>query len=73
MAAWLFSEQKLRSRFPGNLICLALFLGLDWVHTAWVQRNALKVTGKGLGCFTVRDLTRVFGLRPDCSCIRAWG
>ena len=55
------------------IFCLALFLGLDWVHTAWVQRNALKVTGKGLGCFTVRDLTRVFGLRPDCSCIRAWG
>ena len=26
MAAWLFSEQKLRPRFPGNLICMALFL-----------------------------------------------
>jgi cell division protein FtsW len=26
VAAWLFSEQKLRPRFPGNLICLALFL-----------------------------------------------
>ena len=24
--AWLFSEQKLRPRFPGNLICFALFL-----------------------------------------------
>src|ERR1700730_6365654 len=26
VAAWLFSEQKLRPGFPGNLICLALFL-----------------------------------------------
>ena len=26
VAAWLFSEQKLRPRFPGNLICFALFL-----------------------------------------------
>jgi cell division protein FtsW len=26
VAAWLFSEQKLRPRFPGNLICIALFL-----------------------------------------------
>jgi cell division protein FtsW len=25
VAAWLFAEQKLRPRFPGNLICLALF------------------------------------------------
>ncbi len=55
------------------LFCVALFLTLDWFHTARVQRNALRVTGKGLGCFTVRDMTRVFSLRPDCSCIRAWG
>jgi cell division protein FtsW len=26
VAAWLFSEQKLRPWFPGNLICMALFL-----------------------------------------------
>ena len=26
VAAWLFSEQKLRPRLPGNLICTALFL-----------------------------------------------
>ena len=26
VAAWLFAEQKLRSRFPGNLICIVLFL-----------------------------------------------
>jgi cell division protein FtsW len=26
VTAWLFSEQKLRPRFPGNLICAALFL-----------------------------------------------
>src|ERR1700758_18734 len=26
VAAWLFAEQKLRPRFPGNLICIALFL-----------------------------------------------
>jgi cell division protein FtsW len=26
VSAWLFSEQKLRPRFPGNLICIALFL-----------------------------------------------
>jgi len=26
VAAWLFSEQTLRPRFPGNLICTALFL-----------------------------------------------
>jgi cell division protein FtsW len=25
VAAWLFAEQKLRPRFPGNLICIALF------------------------------------------------
>jgi cell division protein FtsW len=25
VAAWLFSEQKLRPRFPGNLICIVLF------------------------------------------------
>jgi cell division protein FtsW len=28
VAAWLFSEQKLRRRFPGNLICAALFLAV---------------------------------------------
>jgi cell division protein FtsW len=28
VAAWLFSEQKLRPRFPGNLICAALFLAV---------------------------------------------
>jgi hypothetical protein len=53
--------------------CMALFLGLDWIHTARVQSSALRVTGKGLGCFSVRDMTRVFALRPNCSCIRAWG
>jgi cell division protein FtsW len=26
VAAWLFSEQTLRPRFPGNLICIALFV-----------------------------------------------
>jgi cell division protein FtsW len=28
VAAWLFSEQKLRPRFPGNLICTALFIAV---------------------------------------------
>jgi cell division protein FtsW len=28
VAAWLFTEQKLRPRFPGNLICTALFIGV---------------------------------------------
>jgi len=28
VAAWLFSEQKLRPGFPGNLICIGLFLGI---------------------------------------------
>jgi hypothetical protein len=65
--------KKLLLLFFVFLFCVALFLALDWFHTARVQRNALRVTGKGLGCFTVRDMTRVFGLRPDCSCIRAWG
>jgi hypothetical protein len=54
-------------------VCLAMFIALDWVHTAAVHRSAAQVTGKGLGCFTVRDPTRVFALQPDCSCIRAWG
>jgi len=53
--------------------CIAIFLGLDWIHTARVQRAVLGVTGKGLGCFSIRDVTRVFSLRPNCSCIRAWG
>jgi len=65
--------KKLLLLFLVLLFCAALFLALDWFHTARVQRYALRVTGKGLGCFTVRDMTRVFGLRPDCSCIRAWG
>ena len=54
-------------------LCVAMFLALDWLRTAVVKRSELRVTGKGLGCFTVRDLTRVFGLRPNCSCVRAWG
>lgn len=53
--------------------CVAMFLGLDWLRTALVQRSALRVTGKGLGCFSAHDMTRVFSLRPNCSCIRAWG
>jgi hypothetical protein len=53
--------------------CIALFLALDWFRTALVQRSALRLTGKGLGCFSVNDLTRVFSLKPDCSCVRAWG
>jgi cell division protein FtsW len=28
VAAWLFSEQKLRPRFPGNLLCAALFVAI---------------------------------------------
>jgi cell division protein FtsW len=28
VTAWLFSEQKLRPRFPGNLICTALFVAV---------------------------------------------
>jgi cell division protein FtsW len=28
VAAWLFSEQKLRAGFPGNLVSIALFLGV---------------------------------------------
>jgi cell division protein FtsW len=28
VAAWLFAEQKERPNFPGNLICIGLFLGL---------------------------------------------
>ena len=28
VAAWLFSEQKLRPGFPGNLICIGLFLAI---------------------------------------------
>jgi hypothetical protein len=55
------------------VFCLLLFLSLDWVRTALIQRSALRVTGKGLGCFTVRDITRVFALQPNCSCTRAWG
>jgi hypothetical protein len=55
------------------LFCLALFLALDWFRTTVVQRSAVRVTGKGLGCFSVRDLTRVFSLKPNCSCVRAWG
>ena len=55
------------------LFCLGLFLGLDWLHTRRVKANELQVTGKGLGCFTVRDPMRVFGLRANCSCTRAWG
>jgi len=53
--------------------CIVMFIALDLFHTAAVHRSALQVTGRGLGCFTVRDITRVFGLKPDCSCIRAWG
>jgi len=53
--------------------CLLLFLGLDWVRTTFIQRSAAKITGKGLGCFSVRDITRVFALQPNCSCTRAWG
>ncbi len=55
------------------LCCVAIFLALDWVRTAFIQRSAAKITGKGLGCFSTHDITRVFSLRPNCSCIRAWG
>jgi hypothetical protein len=53
--------------------CVAIFLALDWVRTAFIQRSAARITGKGLGCFSTHDMTRVFSLRPNCSCIRAWG
>lgn len=53
--------------------CVAIFLALDWVRTAFIQRSAASITGKGLGCFSTHDITRVFSLRPNCSCIRAWG
>ena len=53
--------------------CVAIFLALDWVRTAFIQRSAARITGKGLGCFSTHDITRVFSLRPNCSCIRAWG
>ena len=53
--------------------CIAMFIALDRFHTATVQRSASEVVGKGLGCFTAHDPTRVFALKPNCSCIRAWG
>jgi len=53
--------------------CIAMFIALDRFHSARVQRSALQVVGKGLGCFTVHDPTRVFALQPNCSCFRAWG
>jgi hypothetical protein len=71
-----------QSRQPGNkwhlllfsvVFCLLLFLGLDWFRTTLIQKSALRLTGKGLGCFSVRDLTRVFALQPNCLCTRAWG
>ncbi len=65
--------QKVLLLLCSVLFCLAMFLALDWAHTVAVHRSAAKVTGKGLGCFTVRDPIRVFALKPDCSCIRAWG
>ena len=51
----------------------ALFLALDWFYTTRVQAASLRLTGRGLGCFTVHDRTRVFALTSYCSCIRAWG
>jgi hypothetical protein len=64
--------KKLLLLLPTTLFCAALFLALDWLYTTRVPRAALRVTGQGLGCFTIRDTTRVFALKPDCSCIRAW-
>jgi hypothetical protein len=79
-------EERLVSSQPGRqfgrklllllfavVFCLALFLVLDGFRTALIQRSALRITGPGLGCFSVRDMTRVFALQPNCSCTRAWG
>ena len=35
LSSWLFAEQKLRPHFPGNLICIALFL---IIVTMWIKQ-----------------------------------
>jgi len=53
------------------VICLFLFLALDWLWTAWVLR-AKAPTGPEIICFT-RDAVRHHALEPNCSCKRQWG
>lgn len=64
---------KLLSVFLSVSFGIVVFLGLDWYRTTRVQAASLRLTGQGLGCFTVFDPTRVFALTPYCSCIRQWG
>ena len=52
VAAWLFSEQKLRPGFPGNLICAALFLAI----IAHADQAAGHRHGSGSRCRLVRPV-----------------
>jgi len=48
--------------------CVAVFLALDWFHSRPIERSLASSDR----CI-VRDLLRIYALKPNCSCIRAWG
>ena len=52
-------------------IGVALFLVLDWDHSARIERS---VAGSDWTfCCMTKDALRVYALKPNCSCVRAWG
>jgi hypothetical protein len=53
------------------VICLLLFLALDWLWTAWVLRSKPPI-GPQSTCFT-QDAVRHHALEANCTCDRHWG
>ena len=53
------------------VFCLFLFLGLDWLRTAWALRSKPPINPQST-CF-MRDPVRQHALEPNCSCDRHWG
>jgi hypothetical protein len=62
---------KLNLLLVALVVCLLLFLALDWLWTAWALRSKTPTDPQTI-CFT-RDPVRHHALEPNCSCDRHWG
>jgi hypothetical protein len=54
------------------LFCVLAFVLLDAGYSYLFRKSAVPTRQELVGCKIV-DFTRVYSLRPDCSCVRAWG
>lgn len=62
---------KLSLLLVALVVCLFLFLALDWLWTAWILRSKPPISPQST-CF-MGDPVRQHALEPNCTCERHWG